>query len=192
MIQRPSGPRGSAVKKLLLVVALVLAACGGSDATDSPADDTTTTTEAEAAADSTTTAPETEETQPPTTEASSPSPGSAGIVLTIGDETWQFDGALCAFTGANPGQDGSEWNVSNVKDGAQVYVSEDSFGPLVQYADISNGGDPNFNWESVEDGLSISVAGNDITVTGDFTNSVGGAGPIAGTLGATCPGWVQG
>ncbi len=180
------------MKKLFLIIALVLAACGGSDASDSPADDPTTTTVDTTVSDGTTTAPATEETQPPTTEGSSESPGSTGIVLTIGDETWQFDGALCAFTGANPGEDGSEWNVSNVKDGAQVYVSDDSFGPLVQYADISNGGDPNFNWESVADGLSISVSDNDITVTGEFADSVGGAGPIAGTLNATCPGWAQG
>jgi hypothetical protein len=117
--------------------------------------------------------------------------GSVGIVLTIGDETWQFDGALCAFTGANPGEEGSEWNVSRVQDGAQVSVSEDSFGPLVQYADISNRGNPNFNWESTE-GVSISVDGNDVTVSGEFTESVGGTGPTAGTLTATCSGWAQG
>jgi hypothetical protein len=184
------------MKKLFLVILLVLAACGGSDADDSPADEPATTT-ANTAGDTTvvantTAAPATEETQPPTTEGPNPPSGSAGIALTIGDETWQFDGALCAFTGPNPGEEGSEWNVSNVKDGAQVYVSEDSFGPLVQYADISNGGDPTFNWETAEDGLSISVTGNDITASGQFTDSVGGTGPIAGTLSATCTGWAEG
>jgi hypothetical protein len=164
----------------------------GSDADDSPADDPTPTTAETPVRDSTTTAPISEESQPPTTEGSNPSPGSGGIVLTIGNETWQLDGALCAFTGPNPGEEGSEWNVSNVKDGAQVYVSEDSFGPLVQYADISNGGDPTFNWETAEDGLSISVTGNDISASGQFTDSVGGMGPIAGTLSATCPGWAEG
>jgi hypothetical protein len=180
------------VKKLLVVVALVLAACGGSDASDLPADNPTTTAVDTTVSDGTTAAPEPEETQPPTTEGSSPSPGSIGIVLIIGDETWEFDGALCAFAGANPGEEGSEWNVSNIKDGAQVYVSEDSFGSLVQFADISNGGNPEFNWEAGEDRLSISVAGNEITVTGEFTDSVGGTGPIAGTLSATCPGWAEG
>lgn len=180
------------MKNLLLVVALVLAACGGSDTTESPVDEPTTTAADAPVDDATSSAPETEETQPPTTEGSSPPSGSSGIALTIGGETWEFDGALCAFTGPNPGEEGSEWNVSNVKDGAQVYVSEDSFGPLVQYADISNGGNPEFNWEAGEDGLSISVAGNDITVTGEFTDSVGGGGPISGTLSATCPGWAQG
>jgi hypothetical protein len=131
-------------------------------------------------------------TEPPTTAGAEPSSGPAGIVLTIGDETWEFERALCAFTGARPGEEGSEWNVSNVKDGAQVYVSDDSFGPLVQYADISNGGNPNFNWESVEDGLDISVDGNDITVTGQFIDSVGGTGPIAGTLTASCMDWAEG
>lgn len=180
------------MKKVLLVVALVLAACGGSD-TDASDDPTTTAADTTLAAE-TTAAPETQPpaTEAPTTEAPNPPSGSAAIVLSIGDETWEFGSAQCAFVGANPGEDGSEWNVSNVKDGAQVYVSEDSFGPLVQYADISNGGNPNFNWESVEDGLEISVSGNDISVSGQFTDSVGGTGPIAGSLTATCPGWFEG
>jgi hypothetical protein len=178
------------VKKLVLVLALVLAACGGSDDADPPADSPTTT-----AADAGTTAAPSETaetTQPPETEAPAPPTGVAAIVLTIGDETWEFPSAQCAFIGAQPGEDGSEWNVSNVKDGAQVYVSEDSFGPLVQYADISNGGDPNFNWESQEDGLTISVSGNDINVSGQFTDSVAGTGPVAGTLTATCNDWFEG
>ena len=180
------------MKKLLIAVALVLAAYGGSNDADSPPDIPTTTNADATVDDGTTAAPETEETQPPTTEGSNPPSGSAGIVLTIGDETWEFAGALCAFTGPNPGQEGSEWNVSNVKDGAQVYVSEDSFGPLVQYADISNGGDPTFNWETAEDTLTVSVDGNDITVSGKFTDSVGGTGPIAGSLSATCGSWAEG
>mgnify|MGYP001823767092 CR=1 FL=1 len=185
------------MKKLLLAIVLIVTACGGSDDADPPADDPGTTAANTTAADTTasdetTTAPETEETSPATTRAPSPSSEPVGIVLTIGDETWEFDGALCAFVGPNPGEEGSEWNVSNVKDGAQVYVSDDSFGPLVQYADISNGGNPEFNWESGADGLSISVTGNDVIVTGEFTDSVGGTGPIAGTLSATCPDWFEG
>jgi len=176
------------VKKLFVVVALVLAACGGSDTADSPADDPTTTS-----ANADTTAPaDTEETQPPTTEAPEPSSGSAAIVLTIGDETWQFDRAFCAFIGATPGEEGSEWNVTNLGSDAQVYVADDEFGLLVSYADISNGGNPDFNWEAELDGLSIAVDGNDIAVSGNFTDSVGGTGPIAGTLAATCNGWAEG
>jgi hypothetical protein len=179
------------VKKLLVIVTLVLAACGGSDATESPADDPTTTAAGTTADDGTTAAPETQETEAPTTEATNQSPGSAGIVLTIGDETWQFDRAFCAFSGATPGEEGSEWNVSNLDADAQVYVADDAFGLLVQYADISNGGNPNFNWEAELDGLIITVDGNDIAVSGQFTESVGGTGPIAGTLTATCPGWAE-
>ena len=179
------------MKKVLLVVVLVLAACGGSD--NDSSDDPTTTAAATTVAANTTAAPETQPpaTEAPTTEAPAPS-GSAAIVLTIGDETWEFGSAQCAFIGANPGEEGSEWNVSNVKDGAQVYVSDDSFGPLVSYADISNGGNPNFDWEAQQEGLEISVSGNDISVSGQFTDSVGGTGPIAGTLTATCPGWFEG
>ena len=62
----------------------------------------------------------------------------------------------------------------------------------MSYADISNGGNPDFNWEAELDGLSISVVGNDITVSGQFTDSVGGTDPIAGTLTATCLDWAEG
>lgn len=179
------------MRKLLVVIALVLAACGGSDTTDSTVDDPTTSAADTTAGSNTTAAPETEDTPAPTTAAPEPSSGPAGIVLTIGDETWEFDRAFCAYVGATPGQDGSEWNVSNVKDGAQVYVNDDSFGQSIQYADISNGGDPNFNWETTA-GLSISVDGNDITATGEFTDSVSGTGPVAGTLSASCTDWAEG
>ncbi|MDH3539380.1 MAG: hypothetical protein OEP52_05245 [Acidimicrobiia bacterium] len=179
------------MKKLLLVIALVLAACGGGDSADPPADDPTTAATDTTVTSGTTAAPETAETQPPTTQGPDPSSGSVGIVLTIGDETWQFEGASCAFHGPNPGEEGSEWNVSFIKDGAQVYVSDDSFGRHVEYDDISNGGNPNFGWAAEGDGLSMSVDGNDITASGQFTDSVGGTGPIAGTLSATCPGWAE-
>ena len=180
------------MKKFLIIVSLVLAACGGSDAADPPADDPTTTAAATTGDASTTAAPGTQETEPPTTEATNQSPGSAAIVLTIGDETWQFDRAFCAFRGATPGEEGSEWNVTNLGSDAQVYVADDEFGLLVSYADISNGGNPDFNWEAELDGLSMAVDGNDIAVSGNFTDSVGGTGPIAGTLTATCPDWAQG
>jgi len=118
------------------------------------------------------------------------SPG--GIVLAIGGETWEFDGAFCAFINAQPGEDGSEWNVSNVKDGLQVYVSDDSFGASVSIADIANGGNPTLSWAAEGDVVSFTVDGNDITAEGTFTDNVGGAGSTEGTLSATCPSWAQG
>jgi hypothetical protein len=73
-----------------------------------------------------------------------------------------------------------------------VYVSEDSFGVLVQITDIANGGNPEFNWEAGGEAISLSVDGNDVTATGEFTDMVGGSGPTEGTLVATCPSWVNG
>ena len=180
------------MKKLVIVIALVMAACGGSDDADPPAD-APTTTAADAVGDAgTTAAPETQETEPPTTQATNAPAGPAEIVLTIGDETWEFERAFCAFRGAAPGNEGSEWNVTNLGSDAQVYVADDEFGLLVSYADISNGGNPDFNWEAALDGLSVDVDGNDVTVSGNFTDSVGGTGPIAGTLTATCSSWAEG
>lgn len=180
------------MRELLVAFAVVLAACGGGESADTVDDDSASTTTTETpAAPGDSQAPS---TQPPESEAPSeePAAGASGIKLTIGEETWEFDSAFCAFVGADPGEEGSEWNVSNVKDGVQVYVSEDSYGILVQMADIANGGNPTFNWEAGGDAIALSVDGNDITATGDFTETVSDSGPTEGTLVATCPSWVSG
>ncbi|NNL96775.1 MAG: hypothetical protein HKO63_01100 [Acidimicrobiia bacterium] len=174
---------------VFLALAMVVAACGGSESSDPP--DTT------AGASPTTVGASPEGTQPPTTEAeSSDTPPAAGqpggIVLTIGDETWEFGSAQCAFYNASPGSDGSEWNVSNIKDGLQVYVNVDPFETSVTIADIANGGSPTLSWEAVDDAVSLTVDGDSISAQGTFTDNVGGSGPTEGTLEAECADWFEG
>jgi len=165
---------------------LVLAACGGGDANDAadadPSDAPTTVAPAAQ------TEP-TEITQAPPDEAVA-SDGAGGITLTIGDQTWEFPGAGCAYLNAEPGSDGSEWNVSMVHGDLQVYINDDSFGSFVSITDIVNYGD--LEWVAEGDAVLITVDGNRITAEGTFTDAAVGTPDLEGTLTATCPGWVSG
>ena len=174
---------------LILAIAMVAAACGGDDSSDSATTSPGATT--------TTAADTPEATSAPTTQAdSSDSPPASdapgGIVLTIGDETWDFPGAQCAFYNAKAGEDGSEWNVSNVQDGLQVYVYVEPGFEEVTIDDITNGGNPTVSWVAEGDALTLTVNGDDIVAEGTFTDNVGGSGPTAGKLEATCAGWFEG
>ena len=112
------------------------------------------------------------------------------ISLTIGDETWDFGGALCAYTGAPAGEDGSEWNVSFVQDDLQVYISVDGYGPLVSVTNIVDYG--TLGWEATGDAVELTVSGNDISGTGTFSDQFGSEDEMEGSVTATCASWVEG
>ena len=180
------------IRYLLVVLTVVLAACGGGDTADTGED---------AASDT----PETAATQPPASEATAAeapqtteappdepaaSAGAAAITLTIGDDSWEFPAAFCAYYNAPAGEADSEWNVSHVHNGLQVYIADDEFGTLASVADIENGGNPTVSWEAIGDAVQITVNGNDVSATGTFTDGVNG-GTAEGTLTATCPSWLD-
>lgn len=178
---------------IALVLALIVAACGGSDSgsdaepDESPAPTAASTQDTQAPTDE----PEPEE-EPAEEPADEPAPtGDIAITITIGAETWEFPGALCAFTDAPPGEDGSEWNASYVEGGLQVYLNFDSFlNGDVTIADIENGGNPTVSWEAFGDALDMSVSGLDVTGTGTFTDNVNG-GTAEGTFEAHCNDWFD-
>jgi hypothetical protein len=181
---------GCELKKnlVILAIAMVAAACGGGESSDSVTTDPGTTP--------TTAADTPEATSAPTTQADSSDSSPAadapgGIVLTIGDQVWEFPGAQCAFLNAKAGEDGSEWNVSNVQDGLQVYVYVDSFVSEVTIDDITNGGNPTVSWADEGDAVSLTVNGDDIVAEGTFTDNVGGSGPTTGKLEASCASWFD-
>jgi hypothetical protein len=174
--------------RAILILAMLLAACGGevTESTTEPADDGPDPTTA------------TDQAAPPETQASADEPAdepaaepdAIAITLTIGDETWDFPGAQCAFQNAPAGDAGSEWNVSYVTNGLQVYVADDAFGILVSVADIENGGNPTVSWEAINETVDITVDGDDISASGTFTDGVNG-GTAEGTLTAKCPDWYD-
>ena len=184
------------VVAIIASMALLMGACGG-DSSDEAAPTTTGATVAPVADDSgdppsdpTDSADDSTETTdaPPEEPVASGTPGE--IVLTIGDETWEFTGALCAFRNAPAGEAGSEWNVSMKQGDLQVYVSEDSYGSSVSITDVVNYG--TFEWGAEGDAISLNVDGNDITAEGTFTDNAEGNPPTEGTLTATCANWAQG
>ena len=181
------------MKKCLFTACMVvLAACGGSDSadgTDAGSLDAPTTVPAvqSDAADAPADVPETTEApadEPPATA------GSHGIVLTIGDETWDFPSAFCAYQNAPAGEEGSEWNVSMVHGDLQVYITGDSYGSEVSITDIVNYGD--LQWVAEGGAVKLTVDGNNIAAEGTFTDAAAGLPDQEGTLTATCSGWAEG
>ena len=177
------------MRKLTVAFVLVLTACAGGEAdneTEADTPDVTTATEQNAP-------PETQDaTEEPADEPADepPAAGEIAITMSIGDETWEFPGALCAYYNVPAGDAGSEWNVSYTTDGLQVYVADDEFGTLASVADIENGGNPSVSWEATGGNVEITVNGDEITASGTFTDGVNG-GTAEGTLTATCLDWFD-
>ena len=171
-------------KNLFVVCVVLLAACGGSDSTDALATASSNTPITTAPA----VQPDTVDDVSKTTQGAPDEPaataGDFGITLTIGDETWEFPSALCAYLNAPAGQDGSEWNVSRVHGDLQVYISDDSYGARVSITDIVNYGD--LEWVAEGNDVTLNVDGNNITAEGTFTDAVSGFPDREGTLTATC------
>jgi hypothetical protein len=181
---------------------LLLAACGGDS--DDAADDLSATADdvaedlGDAAEDlaSATSPEELEEAVDDLEEAAEDmvddleaqqSGGSATI--TVGDQTWTFDGALCAVGEEETGQEGAEFVLSSIADGLQFYVSIDEFGHSVSIHDVENFEDPSVSWDSdMNAGEFIVVDGKNVTGSVDFVDyeheSFDG---VAGSFEATCP-----
>lgn len=170
----------------LSVLLLLAVACGGGNdaepAADTSAQDTGSTPAGAASVS--------EDAASEPGDSAAPPAGGAGITLTIGDETWQFDSALCAYTNAPAGEDGSEWNVSFKQGDLQVYVNQDSYGPSISLTDVVNYG--TLEWTAEGDAVTLTVDGNDITGSGTFTDKTGSGLEREGTLTASCANWVQG
>lgn len=109
--------------------------------------------------------------------------GSAS--LTVGDETWDFDGVLCAFGEDEIGQEGAEFVLSAIADGLQFYLTIDSFGHSASINDIENFENPSVSWESETDGF-ITLSGNDASGESSFIN-YDTMETADGSFEATCP-----
>ncbi|MGM0386796.1 MAG: hypothetical protein ACQERF_12575 [Actinomycetota bacterium] len=177
-------------------LALTLTACGGSSDDGTVDDAVADVSAAGDALASATSEAELEEAQGDLEDAAADmaddleaqqSGGSATI--TVGEETWTFDGALCAFGEEETGQEGAEFVLSSIGDGLQFYLSIDSFGHSASVQDIENFENPSVSWESdFNAGEFITISGKDISGEVNFvdyeTESFDG---VAGSFEATCP-----
>ena len=174
------------MRRYLLVacLAVLVAACGGGETSDSGGveeQSNTPTTAAPAASGDEQPAA----TQPPATEAPAADTGGSSndssITLTVGSEMWEFDGALCAFYNAEPGQPGSEWNVSFTDDGGQIYADVTGDYPALSYG----------VWSAEGDAVVFAYDGDTITAEATFQND-DGLPAEEGTFTATCASWYSG
>ena len=180
------------MKSITLVLALILAACGGGtdtvDGSQPESSEPAVATTAEPVA--TTAAPADAPTTAPTQAPESA--GDTGITLVIGDQTWTFAQAMCAYYDAPAGQPGSRWNVSAIQNGSfsapdvQVYVNWEDPDTYLQLYDVA----ADEEWQAQSDTLTINVNGNEITASATFAFS--GTGETAeGSLSATCGSWSK-
>lgn len=109
--------------------------------------------------------------------------GSA--TLAVGDQTWTFDGALCAFGEEEIGQEGAEFVLSSIGDGLQFYLTIDSFGHSASINDVENFEDPSVSWESETDGF-ITLSGKDVSGETSFID-YDTMETADGSFEATCP-----
>lgn len=177
------------MRSITLGLVLVLAACGGgTDATDAQPD-----TE-ESPATTSVSSPATSVAPTPTTVAPTQAPevaGNAGITLAIGDQTWEFEQAMCAYYDAPAGEPGSRWNVSSIQNNSfsepdiQVYVNWEDPDTTLSLNDFVTGEE----WNAAEDSLAIEVDGDEISATATFASGTGET--AEGSLSATCQSWVD-
>lgn len=109
--------------------------------------------------------------------------GSA--TLTVGDETWTFDGVLCAFGEDEIGQEGAEFVLSAIADGLQFYLSIDEYGHSASINDIENFENPSVSWEAEADGF-ITLSGKEASGESSFID-YDTMETADGSFEATCP-----
>ncbi len=181
---------------MLVSLVMLVAACGGDASTDVAATpDATLDTEA-LQQDAEATAATLAENLTESLEGQQAAAGGGSATLTVGDQTWTFNGALCAFGEEMIGQEGAVFNLSSIQDGLQLYVSIDSFGHSITLNDIANFQDPSVDLEA--SGFSASMAGTSeefveldgghVEATAPFIDDLTDSlDPIEGTLVADCP-----
>jgi hypothetical protein len=111
--------------------------------------------------------------------------------MTIGDETWTFERAMCAYYDAQPGQAGSRWNVSGLQGTfsspeLQAYLNWEDPDTYLHIDDFTTGE----GWRADKATIKVDLNGDQVIATASFSHS--GTGDIAdGKFSATCLSWVD-
>lgn len=109
--------------------------------------------------------------------------------ITIGDETWAFEGVTCGFGEKGTGVSGGIFNASATAKGFALYVAND--GGNDSYIKLNDDNDPEFgeNW-TTQDGEPlpvINVDGKKVTAKAVFTSTNEAPTPAkAGSVEITC------
>ena len=185
----------------LAAAALALSACGGeAEVPPTPATQAEPTTTPEPVPEPTDEAPATgsddgaiemeEEMEEIAASMEAQQTGGSASV-TIGEQTWDFDGVLCAFGPEEIGQEGAEFVLSAIGDGLQFYISVDAMGQFVSLNDIESFEDPALSWEA-DQGASgegfIQVDGKDVSGEATFIDYLSESwDEVEGSFEGSCP-----
>lgn len=113
--------------------------------------------------------------------------GGGSASLTVGGETYAFDGVLCAFGEEETGQVDAEFVMSAIANGTQLYFSIDQFGHKVSLDDIEDFENPSVSWDSRGEEF-IQLNGRSASGEAGFVDGTQeGQETEAGTFEATCP-----
>lgn len=177
----------------LAVVGLVLAACGGGESTttDVVGSEQQVEDAQDLVDDAQGTAEDVEEMAEEMAddlEDLQEAVGGGSATLVVGEQTWTFDGLLCAFGEEQIGQEGAEFNMSAIQDGLQLYASIDSFGESVSLNDIEDFENPSVALEAFPGDAEIVLDGKNVSATASFVDDTSDSfEKVEGTMEATCP-----
>ena len=113
--------------------------------------------------------------------------GGGSASLTVGGQTYTFDGVLCAFGEEETGQVDAEFVLSAIADGTQLYFSIDRFGHKVSLDDIEDFENPSVSWDSRGEEF-IQLDGRSASGEAGFVDGTAeGQDTQPGTFEGTCP-----
>lgn len=121
--------------------------------------------------------------------------GGGSATLTVGDRTYEFDRARCAFGPEETGRDDTEFVLSAIQDGLQLDATINTrFGHVVSLDDVEDFDNPRVGWSAGGPGSDprgaageiIEVDGKRVSVEATFTDEVSGE-TAEGSLSAVCP-----
>ena len=172
----------------VIAVALLIAGCG--DDSGGSVDENGASGDNAAPLDATADATDLEESVDDLTEdleQQQQAQGGGTATLTVGDQTWTFAPLLCAFGVDQTGQEGTEFVLSSIQDGMQMYAAVDSFGHSISIDDIENFETPSVSLSTTGDGF-ISIDGKNVTADAEFIDgTTDDFSSTPGQFSATCP-----
>ncbi len=114
--------------------------------------------------------------------------GGGTATLTVGNDTYSFDSALCAFD-SETGNEDFTFSLSAIGDGMQLSVdSGPTYGDNITLDDIEDFDNPKVGWSSDGDGF-LTIDGLDVSAEADFIDTTDETLQTVekGELTATCP-----
>ncbi len=127
-------------------------------------------------------------TSPGSLEDAQDQAGGGTATLTVGNDTYSFDSALCAFD-SETGNEDFTFSLSAIGDGMQLSVdSGPTYGDNITLDDIEDFDNPTVGWSSDGDGF-LTIDGLDVSAEADFIDTTDETLQTVekGELAATCP-----